>query len=116
MTSDAWRSEAVVPILHTEDYETAAAWYERWGFHIERVHRFEPDLPAFVTIVRGSIRLFLSEHQGDASPDTLIYLYVPDVDTIAAAFDVEVHDAPWAREIELEDPDGNRLRIGTART
>jgi hypothetical protein len=22
-------------------------------------------------------------------------------------------DAPWAREIELRDPDGNRLRVGT---
>jgi hypothetical protein len=22
-------------------------------------------------------------------------------------------DSPWAREVELRDPDGNRLRIGT---
>jgi hypothetical protein len=26
---------------------------------------------------------------------------------------VAVEAAPWAREVELRDPDGNRLRIGT---
>ena len=46
-------------------------------------------------------------------PDTLVYFYVDDVDSIAAEFDVEVIDQPWAREIQLTDPDGNRLRIGT---
>jgi hypothetical protein len=25
------------------------------------------------------------------------------------------HDQPWAREIEVRDPDGNRLRIDTPR-
>lgn len=115
-SEECWRSETVVPILHTEAYETATAWYERWGFHIERIHRFEPELPAFVTIARGSNRLFLSEHDGDASPDTLVYMYVPDVWDIARTFGVEVHTTPWAHEIELDDPDGNRLRIGTARS
>jgi len=38
---------------------------------------------------------------------------VADVDAIAAAFGVHAHDAPWARGIELRDPDGNRLRIGS---
>lgn len=50
---------------------------------------------------------------GDARPDTLIYLRVRDVEAIAAEFGVTAEDAPWAREIELRDPDGNRLRIGT---
>jgi hypothetical protein len=45
--------------------------------------------------------------------DTLLYLRVDDVDAIADEFGVEVETAPWAREIELRDPDGNRLRIGT---
>ncbi|CAM3139987.1 VOC domain-containing protein [Stackebrandtia soli] len=61
------------------------------------------------------MRLFLSEHTGDARPDTLVYLRVADVDSMAAAFGVPVEEAPWARETELRDPDGNRLRIGTPR-
>jgi hypothetical protein len=61
----------------------------------------------------GGSRLFLSEHEGDARPDTLLYLRVADVDAIAEEFATEVVEMPWARELHLTDPDGNRLRIGT---
>ena len=54
-----------------------------------------------------------NEHTGDARPDTLIYVRVRDVDAIAAEFGLQPEDEPWAREIQLRDPDGNRLRIGT---
>ena len=50
---------------------------------------------------------------GDARPDTLVYLRVQEVDRVAAQFGVPVEDAPWAREVELQDRDRNRLRIGT---
>lgn len=105
--------EEVIPILRVEDAAAAVAWYARLGFTEQWEHRFEPGFPAFVEVARGGVRLFLSEHQGDARPDTLIYLRVRDVETIASEFGVQVEEAPWAREIELRDPDGNRLRIGT---
>ncbi|MEU6108241.1 glyoxalase superfamily protein [Streptomyces albidoflavus] len=105
--------EEVVPILRVTDAAAAAAWYERLGFARQWEHRFAPELPAFVEVARGGVRLFLSEHEGDARPDTLVYLRVRDVEAIAAEFGVTAEDAPWAREIELRDPDGNRLRIGT---
>lgn len=105
--------EEVVPILRVADAAAAVAWYERLGFARQWEHRFAPDLPAFVEVARGGVRLFLSEHEGDARPDTLIYLRVRDVEAIAAEFGVTAEDAPWAREIELRDPAGNRLRIGT---
>jgi catechol 2,3-dioxygenase-like lactoylglutathione lyase family enzyme len=106
-------SERVIPILRVQDAGRAVAWYERLGFEKTDEHRFEPGLPAFVTVDRGSVRLFLSEHEGDARPDTLVYLFVDDIDALAAEFGVVPQDAPWAREIELRDPDGNRLRIGS---
>ncbi|GGT49289.1 hypothetical protein GCM10010256_01910 [Streptomyces coeruleorubidus] len=62
-----------------------------------------------VEVARGGVRLFLSEHTGDARPDTLVYLRIRDVEAIASEFGVQANDAPWAREIELRDPDGNRL-------
>lgn len=105
--------EEVIPILRVSNAAVAVAWYQRLGFVQEWEHRFEPGLPAFVSIARGPMRLFLSEHTGDAPPDTLIYLRVGDVDTLAGEFRATVEQAPWAREIELRDPDGNRLRIGT---
>jgi catechol 2,3-dioxygenase-like lactoylglutathione lyase family enzyme len=105
--------EEAIPILHVTDAAAAVAWYERLGFTKEWEHRFEPGFPAFVSVARGQVRLFLSEHKGDARPGTLVYLRVRDVDAIAAEFGVTVEEAPWAREIAIRDPDGNRLRIGT---
>ncbi|MFG7945602.1 hypothetical protein DEH18_33780 [Streptomyces sp. NHF165] len=49
-------------------------------------------------------------------PDTPVYLRVRDVDGPAREFGVRVEEVPWAREIELRDPDGNRLRIGAPPT
>ncbi|MFD5764809.1 glyoxalase superfamily protein [Streptomyces sp. NPDC127049] len=105
--------EEVIPILRVENAAAAVAWYERLGFAQQWVHRFEPGFPAFVEVARGRVRLFLSEHQGDARPGTLVYLRVRDVDAVAAEFGVQVEDVPWGREFELTDPDGNRLRIAT---
>lgn len=105
--------EYIVPIMHVTDAAVAVAWYERLGFVKEYEHRFEPGFPLYVGMARGEARLHLSEHKGDALPNTLVYLYVRDVDAIGAEFGVVPDDQPWTREIELTDPDGNRLRVGT---
>jgi len=110
-------ADEAIPILHVTDASQSAAWYERLGYTQEWEHRFEPSFPAFVSIARdGAARLFLSEHAGDATPDSLVYVRVPDVDEVANEFASEVIEQPWAREVHLTDPDGNRLRIGTPRT
>ena len=108
--------EEVVPVLRVDDAPRAVAWYERLGFRKEWEHQFEPGFPWFLSVARGDVRLYLSEHTGDARPDTLIHLYVRDVDAIAAEFGVTVDEEGLAgREIALVDPDGNRLRIATRR-
>ncbi|WP_028811332.1 glyoxalase superfamily protein [Streptomyces flavidovirens] len=106
-------NEEVIPILRVKDAGVAVTWYDRLGFTKEWEHRFEPGFPAFVEVARGPVRLFLSEHEGDARPGTLVYLRVRDVDAVAAEFGVTVEELPWAREVELRDPDDNRLRVGT---
>jgi hypothetical protein len=106
-----------IPILRVSDAARAVAWYERVGFVKEWEHHFEPSLPAFVSLVRNNTaRLFLSEHLGDAQPDTLVYLRVPDVDVVASEFGATVIDPPWGREVHLTDLDGNRLRVATPHT
>jgi len=103
-----------VPFLRVRDAEASAGWYEKLGFEVEWTYRFEPGLPLFVSIRRGDARLFLSEHTGDATPDTLVYLYVEDADEFAAELGEGAEDTPYGmRELELADPDGNRLRIGS---
>jgi hypothetical protein len=68
MSAQSEPQEEVIPILRVEDACTTARWYERLGFELINVHRFDPGLPAFATIQRGDISLFLSEHTGDARP------------------------------------------------
>jgi catechol 2,3-dioxygenase-like lactoylglutathione lyase family enzyme len=104
--------EQLVPIFHVKDGQETAKWYARLGFEIEGEHRFAPGMPLYLFLRRGDIALHLSEHKGDARPGTLVYFYVYDVDTISVEFNTEVKDQPWAREVQLTDPDGNRLRIG----
>ena len=92
--------EEVVPVLYVEDAGRALAWYQRLGFQKEWEHQFEPGFPWLVSVARGRIRLYLSEHTGDARPNTLIHLYVNDIDTVSKEFGI---------------PDGNRLRVATRR-
>jgi catechol 2,3-dioxygenase-like lactoylglutathione lyase family enzyme len=109
--------EEVVPVLYVEDAARAVEWYERLEFRKEWEHQFEPGFPYFVSVARGQVRLYLSEHKGDARPDTLIHLYVTDVDRVSAEFGVPVDEEGLAgRELALEDPEGNRLRVATRRS
>ncbi len=106
-------SEQLAPVLRTTDAARSASWYARLGFEVEGEHRFAPNLPLYLFLRRESMRIHLSEHGGDARPNTLLYLYVDDVDAVAAEFGAGVAEKPWGmREVHLEDPDGNRLRLG----
>ena len=103
--------EGLSPVFRVHDSERAVAWYARLGFRKEWEHRYEPGLPAYVSVARGEIRIHLSEHAGDARPDTLVYVWVDDVDEVGAEFDAPVEEEPWGRAVSLVDPDGNRLRV-----
>jgi catechol 2,3-dioxygenase-like lactoylglutathione lyase family enzyme len=105
-----------IPILRVTDIARSLAWYQRLGFVEEWTHRFDEGFPAFTSVARPrGARLFLSEHEGDASPDTLVYIRLANVDAVAREFGVTVERHSWAREVALADPDGNRLRVGTPR-
>jgi catechol 2,3-dioxygenase-like lactoylglutathione lyase family enzyme len=109
--------EEVVPVLYVRDAARAVEWYERLGFEKEWEHQFEPGFPWFVSVARGRVRLYLSEHKGDARPNTLIHLYVQDIDRVSEEFAVPIdEDGLAGRECHLDDPDGNRLRVATRRT
>ncbi len=105
-----------VPVLRVSDADASVKWYARLGFTEQFRHRFEAGLPLYVGIARDGAVLHLSEHEGDADRGGLVYLYVPDVDEMAAACGVsDFDDMPWARDFEVTDPDGNRIRVATAK-
>ena len=107
--------EQVIPVLRVANAADAVAWYERLGFSQEWEHRFDPECPAFVSIARGNVRLYLSEHRGDARPDTLVHIVVGDIDAVVSEFGRPADEPPYGSELELRDPDGNRLRFNAAR-
>ena len=99
----------VVPILRVADADVAVRWYERLGFTKQWEYRFDPSCPAFVSIACGEARLFLSEHRGDARPDTLVGLMVSDVDAVVAEFGRPAGEPPYGCEFELRDPERARV-------
>lgn len=106
-------TETMIPIFRVIDASKTAEWYARLGFTVTGEHRFAPGMPLYMFLERNGVELHLSEHTGDARPGTLVYFWVDDVDALAAELEVEIEVQPWAREIKLMDPDGNRLRIAT---
>jgi catechol 2,3-dioxygenase-like lactoylglutathione lyase family enzyme len=104
---------SAVPILRVNDVDRSLVWWVRLGFTEEFRHQFEPGLPRFVGICRDDCQVFLSEHSGDASGPALIYLWVPDVDSVAIEFGATIDEMPWARDCEIVDPDGNRVRVAS---
>ena len=106
--------ERVTPILYARDAMASAEWYAKLGFEVSGLHRFDDDSPLWLTLQTGDLWLFLSEHDGDARPDGLVYLHFDDVDAAAAAVGVEAEDREWGmREAWATDPAGNRVRLGT---
>ena len=113
---------AIVPTLRIRDWEAAKKFYvEGLGFQIDFEYRHEPGFPVFSQISRDGMRMYLTEHEGDCDGPGLVYLYVPNVDAWQAELlsrgvlaDAAPQDQPWGnRELQLSDPDGNRLRLCT---
>src|SRR6476660_5248838 len=99
-------TESIVPILRVADAAAALPWWERLGFEHVHSHRFADAMPVFMTIRRGEVHVFLSEHLGDAGPGGLVYLWVPDGDAVAQEFGTAVEDNPGGRDTQVVDPDG----------
>lgn len=108
-----------IPLLRIFSVEKAYEFYlDYLGFTLEWEHRFAPDLPLYAQITRSGLALHLTEHHGDASPGSKVFIVMTGI----AAFHRELsakryryarpglEEAPWgARILQVADPFGNRL-------
>lgn len=132
VTASEWRSApepppahyGAEPILAVTDVGAAVRWWvEAIGFRVGFVYGDPPThagvLPADAWT--GGPRVQLTSRSAADAGGAMVYVTVSDVDTLAAraiaagaTVVTPLGDRPWGvREIELADPHGNRIRLGS---
>jgi uncharacterized glyoxalase superfamily protein PhnB len=111
----------VIPVLRVSSVGASVDYYTRaLGFHIN--FKFpDENAPFFASISRGRCDLFLSE--GDqGNPGSWVWIDGVDVERVYEEFratGAKIRNPPtnyeWALEMQVEDLDGNILRIGSDR-
>ena len=67
-------------MLRIFDYAKAIEFYVDWlGFTIEWSHEFEPGMPKYFEVKRDDIVFHLSEHHGDGTPGTHMFIWCEGV-------------------------------------
>lgn len=65
----------VKPVLRIFDYEKAIAHYVDWlGFNIDWQHKFDEASPVYLQVSFRAIVLHLSEHSGDGTPGSKVFI------------------------------------------
>ncbi|OSM41974.1 glyoxalase superfamily protein [Nesterenkonia sp. PF2B19] len=112
---------APVPVLRIHDEALAREFYlDYLGFTVEWEHRFEPGMPLYLRVRRDETAFDLSEHHGDGTPGTVVWVPVADAAAFLAEISIRTHprlnpdidrDTPGGPTIEITDPFGNVLRL-----
>ena len=113
--------DQTVPILRIFSVDKAKEFYlDFLGFALDWEHRFADGLPLYMQVSRGALCLHLSEHHGDASPGSTVFVRMRGVEALHRELTAKnyrylrpgVERAPWgARVMEVTDPFGNRIRF-----
>ena len=111
--------QSAIPVLRIFDADIARQFYVDWlGFTLDWQHQFEPTLPKYLQVSRGTVVLHLSEHYGDCSPGAKIIINTDDVGALHAELGTRpnprmrpgIEIAPWNAKVMLvTDPFGNRI-------
>ncbi|WP_347218892.1 glyoxalase superfamily protein [Chryseobacterium sp.] len=70
------KADQIIPVLRIFDYQKALEFYVDWlDFEIAWEHRFEENMPAYIEVKKENIILHLTEHHGDASPGSSVFIW-----------------------------------------
>jgi hypothetical protein len=113
--------EAAVPILRIFDEKLARDFYVGWlEFSWDWEHRFDAASPIYAQVSRDDLKLHLSEHVGDGTPGTTVFLPMAGIRDYHAELQSRpwklyrpaVGPAPWGGLcMDILDPFGNGLRF-----
>lgn len=109
-----------IPVLRIYDLALARAFYVDFlGFRIDWEHRHGPDLPLYLQVSRGAVVLHLSEHHGDGTPGSVVWIRLDDPAALFAELAGKAarfaRPDPHGTEAALTDPFGNVLRFDASR-
>jgi len=107
--------EGSAPILRVEDMEASLRFYvDALGF--ENAPWGNPD---FTCVKRGSASIYLC-HRDQGQGHAWVWIGVEDAEKLhqelqarGVAIRLPPTNYPWALEMQVEDPDGNVLRLGS---
>lgn len=116
------RPVQAVPVLRVFDSAVARRFYcDYLGCELIFQHRFAADLPLYMRVARGEIELDLSEHHGDGTPGSVVWIAAVGLkawhrelrsrDHISSLRPGIELSAPGGPTMELFDPFQNTLRI-----
>jgi uncharacterized glyoxalase superfamily protein PhnB len=72
--------EKVIPTLRIFDYDKAIEFYVGWlGFTVCWENRFEEHAPVYMEIEKDGATFHLSEHHGDGTPGTNVFIWCSGV-------------------------------------
>lgn len=114
------KAEQVIPILRIFDYQKTIEFYVNWlGFEIEWGDQSDDNnAPLYMEIKKGDIVFHLSEHHGDGTPGTIVFIWGEGV----AKYHKELMDKQYkynypglektfydAVAFTVDDPFGNKI-------
>lgn len=111
--------QAPIPIIRIFAVDKAMEFYQGFlGFALDWEHRFGEGFPLYAQVSRGSLKLHLSEHHGDATPGSKVFIPMSGIKALHRELSGKhyayakpgLEEAFWgALTVEVADPFGNRL-------
>ena len=108
-----------IPILRIFDEKKAKEFYlEFLGMTLDWEHRFEAEAPIYLQVSRSQLIFHLSEHSGDCTPGSKVFVQTHDLDELYEDITSRpyrynrpsISTAPWGDRIfEVIDPFSNKI-------
>lgn len=109
-----------IPVLRSFSADKLREFYVGYlGFTLDWEYRFGDNFPLYAQLSRAGLKLHLSEHHGDATPGSTVFVPCEGVAGLHAELAAKdyAHAKPglealeWGLQLEVTDPFGNRLRF-----
>lgn len=108
-----------IPIIRIFDEAKAKEFYLSFlGMRLDWEHRFEDGFPIYMQVSKGNLVFHLSEHSGDCTPGSKVFVNVTELDELFKEITSkpykynkpEVEMAPWgSRAFTVIDPFSNKV-------